>query len=314
MSIDALVEGVCGEDTDPCPPLPRRDSVGHKGTFGTVLVIGGSMQLPRVMLGGAVIAARSALRGGAGLVQLAVPEPLIATALAALESATGQALPVDGTGDLDPSGCAAVLDEAAEGASAIVIGPALGGGEAIEQVVIRLVSHAQAPLVVDADALNALSRVRGFDRELGRAPVIMTPHPGEYARLAASLHLDPATALDDETRAAGARALARRLGCIVVLKGARTVVSDGVRNWSAHAGTAALATGGSGDALAGLCGSFIAQFSHAPNNLAIFDCARLAVAVHGLASRAWSARVGDAGMLASELCEEIPGVLASLRR
>ena len=277
-------------------------------------MIGGSMQVPRVMLGGAVIAARSALRGGAGLVQLAVPEPLMVSALAALESATGQALPVDGTGELDPSGCAAVLDEASNGASSIVIGPALGGGDAVEQVVIRLVSHSQVPLVVDADALNALARISGFDREIGRAPVIMTPHPGEYARLAAALHLDPPSALDDDTRVAGAQALARRLGCIVVLKGARTVVSDGVREWSAHAGTAALATGGSGDALAGLCASFIAQFSRSPHNLALFDCARLAVAVHGLAARAWSARVGVAGMLASELCEEIPGVMTSLRR
>lgn len=313
MSIDALIEGVAREGTPPCPPLPPRDPEGHKGTFGTVVVIGGSMQLPKVMLGGAVLAARAALRGGAGLVQLALPEPLTIAGLAALESATGHALPVDDEGNLDPSGCAEVIDRALEGADAVAIGPALGGGFPVEQVVLRTIAHSRAPIVVDADALNALARTPGFDREIGSAPLVLTPHPGEYARLAAALHLSPATISTDEERCLGADALARRLGCVVVLKGSRTAVSDGVHHWSAHAGTAALATGGSGDALAGLCASFLAQFARGPSCRSVFDCARLAVAVHGLAARAWSSKHGDAGLLAGELCEEIPGVLASLR-
>lgn len=271
------------------------------------------MQLPRVMLGGAIIAGRAALRGGAGLVQLAVPEPLAVAALAALESATGHALPVDRDGNLIPSACAGVLDGALDRADAVAVGPALGGGCAVEQVVMRIIVRARAGVVVDADALNALARTPQFDRDIRDSKIVMTPHPGEYARLAVALELTPATAVDPAERGAAADALARRVGCVVVLKGARTIVSDGIQRWSAHAGNAALATGGTGDALAGLCASFIAQFMRGEHSLSLFDCARLGVAVHGLAARRWSARWGEAGLLAQELCEEIPFVLAELR-
>ncbi len=265
------------------------------------------------MLGGALIAARSALRAGAGLVQLAVPEPLALAALSALESATGRALPVDTDGHLDPSGCAAVLDEALADAHALAIGPALGGGAAVEQVVVRTLANARMPIVIDADALNALARTAQFDRDIGAAGLILTPHPGEYARLAAALHIEPAAADDDASREMGARSLAQRLGCIAIVKGPRTAVSDGIHTWSARAGTAALATGGAGDALAGIVASFVAQFHARGPGLSLFDCARLGVAVHGLAARRWSGVHGDAGLLASEICEMIPDTLAALR-
>jgi len=313
VSIDAMVEGRCAEGTPPTPELPPRDPAGHKGTFGTVVIVGGSMQLPRVMLGGAVIAARAALRSGVGKVQLAVPEPLALAALGALESATAQALPVDARGDLDPAGCAAAIDDALDGAHALAIGPALGAGHAVEQVVARTIAHARVPLIVDADALNALARTPQFDREFESARAILTPHPGEYARLAAALHLSPASADDDPSREAAAMALAQRVGCVAVVKGARTAVSDGVHTWSARAGTPALGTGGSGDALAGIAASFAAQFHRPGIDLSLFDCARLAVVVHGLAARRWSSARGDAGLLASELCELLPETLGSLR-
>lgn len=313
MLIDALIEGECVGDTPPCPSIPAREASGHKGTFGTVLIIGGCVKLPRVMLGGPVIAARAALRTGCGLAELAVPEPLAALALVALESATAHALAVDAHGELVPSLCAEMLDPVIARAQSVVLGPALGEGFAVEQVVVRLLSHVRVPLIIDADGLNALSRLHHFHLEMRDASVILTPHPGEYQRLAHALDLDPSGAIDDDRRGDAADSLARRVGCVVVLKGSRTVVSDGVRRWSAHAGNAALATGGTGDALAGIIGSIAAQFTRAPHRMSLFDCARLGVAIHGLAARAWAARVGEAGLLAPELCDEIPGVLADLR-
>ncbi len=298
----------------PCPTLPIRDPLGHKGTFGTVLVIGGCAKLPRVMLGGPVIAARAALRTGCGLVELAVPRPLAPSALVALESATAHALPVDESGSLLPSECAELLDPLVARAQAVVLGPALGEGFEVEQVVVRLLSHVRSPLVIDADGLNALARLVDFPRDMRDASVIVTPHPGEYQRLAVALELDPTAATDESRRGDAADALARRVGCIVVLKGARTVVSDGVRSWSARAGNAALATAGSGDALAGVIGSLVAQFARPPHRMSLFDCGRLGVAIHGLVAQGWSDRFGEAGLLAGELCDAIPEVLAGLRR
>jgi len=311
VSIDALVDGVCGDGTSPCPPLPPRDSAGHKGMFGRVLVVGGCARLPRMMLGGPVLSARAAIRAGCGLAELAVPEPLAAAALASLESATGHALPVDAEGNLLPSACAEVIDPVLARSDAAVVGPALGEGFAVEQLTIHFIAHAQVPLVVDADALNALARLIDFARDMRGGPVVMTPHPGEYLRLAQALDIDG----DPIGGGAGAAAaaLAQRCGCVVVLKGARTCVSDGVQHWSCHAGTAALATGGSGDALSGVIASFAAQFMRPPHRASLFDCARWGVAAHGLAARLWSVRHGSAGMLTTELCDLIPDVLGDLR-
>jgi len=311
VSIDALVGGVCGEGTHPCPPIPPRDRAGHKGTFGRVLVVGGCARLPRMMLGGPVLAARAAIRAGCGLAELAIPEPLAAAALASLESATGHALPVDAEGNLLPSACAEVIDPVLARSDAAVIGPALGDGFTVEQLVVRFIAHAEVPLVVDADALNALARLIDFARDMRGGPVVMTPHPGEYLRLAQALDIDGDPI--GEGSGAAAAALAQRCGCVVVLKGARTSVSDGVHHWSCHAGTAALATGGSGDALSGVIASFAAQFMRSSDRASLFDCARWGVAAHGLAARLWSVRHGSAGMLTTELCDLVPDVLGDLR-
>lgn len=313
MSIDDAVDGRSSPGTDGCPSIPPRDPCGHKGTFGTVLVIGGCVKLPRVMLGGPVIAARAALRTGCGLAELAIPEPLVTAALGALHSATAHAMPVDAEGAIQPSACAQMLDPILLRAQAVVVGPALGDGFAIDQVIARLLTSVRTPLIIDADGLNALSRLIDFPRDIHDGAVVLTPHPGEYRRLAESLGLEALDPTDPAQRSHAADALARRVGCIVVLKGDRTVVSDGVHNWSAHAGNAALATGGTGDALAGIIGSLAAQFAGRAHRMSLFDCARLGVAIHGLAAKAWSQRRGEAGLLADELCDEIPSVLDALR-
>ena len=155
-----------------------------------------------------------------------------------------------------------------------------------------------------------------------RAAAILTPHPGEYRRLAASLgiSLDP---VDPRTRPEAAAALGQRLGCIVVLKGSGTIVSDGQRTWQNDTGGSELATGGTGDVLAGIIAGIVAQFvafglhprqpRPASRPLDLFDAARLAVRAHGLAGDRWASRQGaNAGLMATELADELPAVLASM--
>lgn len=303
------------------PRLPPRDAAGHKGTFGTVLVIGGHVSSDaegpraRTMLGAPALAAKAALRVGAGRVILAVPEPLLAAALTLCPSATGVALPLDRAGRLDASGAAERIDAAREEADALVLGPGLGRGEAEAQIVVRLVARDEQPIILDADALSVLSEVPQFAPDL-KAPIVMTPHPGEYRRLARPLDisLDPAVPAE---RVAAAADMARRLGVIVVLKGPGTVVSNGLGAAVNDSGTAALATGGSGDVLSGVIGGLAAQFaaprSPAATRLSLFDVARLGVRLHGLAAERWSARHGTAGLLAPELCDELPAMLAEER-
>jgi NAD(P)H-hydrate epimerase len=295
---------------EPLPQLPARDPAGHKGTFGTVCVVGGHAAQPVTMLGSVVLASLGALRAGAALCIAAAPEPLVPAILAANPSATGLPLPVDAEGRLVPHAVAAALDLHARRADVLVIGPGLGTGFAEEQVVIRILSQDDGrPVVVDADALNCLASTPRFDLDL-RAPMVVTPHPGEFARLAKALSID-AEPIDPVARPHAAERLAQRLGCVAVLKGHGTVVSDGTRTWTCAHGNDALAVGGSGDVLSGVIGGLLAQFGA---RLGLYDCARIAVEAHALAGERWSARAGGtAGMLAAELAAEIPAALAAMR-
>jgi NAD(P)H-hydrate epimerase len=295
------------------PRLPQRPPDGHKGTFGTVCVLGGQAAPPRVMLGGPALAAMGALRAGAGLAVLAVPAPLMAAALTVAPSATGLSLPVDAAGNLQPSAVAEILDRYLPQCDCLVLGPGLGAEAAQRQVVARLIQMHAPPMVIDADALNALAGLPDLHRDL-KAASVLTPHPGEFRTLAKalSIRLDP---VDPGARPEAALALARRLGCVVVLKGAGTVVSDGRDAWVNSTGSVALATAGTGDVLAGVIGGLIAQYArpNASTAISLYDCARLGVHLHGLAADRWSESHGHAGMLAADLLLEIPGAMSSLR-
>ncbi len=296
------------------PTLPPRDPRGHKGTFGSVLVVGGHMGsgVSRTMLGAPAMAAAAALRSGAGLATIAVPEPLLVAALSLAPAATGIGLPLRADGTLDASAAAERIDSAMNATTTLVVGPGFGHGFAEQQVVIRLLAQDVAPMVLDADGLNAFAQIADGHRDL-RASTIITPHPGEFAKLAASLGIT-LSPTDPESRPRAAAELARRLGCIVVLKGAGTIVSDGLRAWHNETGNAALATGGTGDVLAGLIGGLVSQFAARPfGALSYFDCARLGVRIHGLAADRWAATVGTAGMSPLDLIEQIPSVLAEER-
>lgn len=291
------------------PTLPPRPADGHKGTFGTVCVLGGQATSPRVMIGGPAFAALGALRIGAGLAVLAVPRPIMPAALVIAPSATGLALPVDQDKTLKPSEVATLLDEQLPLMNCLAIGPGLGAGTAQQQIVVRLAAQEEVPLVIDADGLNCLSSVPGFQSDF-RASAVLTPHPGEYLRLARSLGitLDPT---DESQREEAASQLAQRLGCVVVLKGQRTVISDGINTTTNESGNVALATAGTGDVLTGMIAGLIAQHER---TLSLFECARVATHLHGKAADLWAQHHGNAGMTAQDLLEQVPTVLKQFTR
>lgn len=311
------------------PPIPPRPAEGHKGTFGTVLVVGGQTSPPadggRVMIGGPAFTALAALRTGCGLAVLALPAPILDSGLIIAPSATGLALPVDAQHRLRASEVADMLDRHMGGVRCLAVGPGFGADQPQQQIIMRLLARDETPLVLDADGINALAQVSDFQADL-RAPLVLTPHPGEYRRLAERLGIS-ADPIDPAQRPEAAMQLAQRLGCVVVLKGHRTVISDGVTAFINETGGAALGTAGTGDVLTGMIASLIAQHSkpalgsgarqitpHQQGGLSLLDCARLAVHLHGMAGDLWTSKHGEAGLLASDLIELIPACLNQLRR
>lgn len=293
------------------PPLPDRPESGHKGTFGTVLIVGGTCAGEEVMVGGPALAALAALRAGCGLAWLAMPRPLLASALEVTPEATGVVLPVDEHDALRPSAAAEALHRRMDRVRAIAVGPGLGTSREAAQLVHWITLNASVPVVIDADALNCLAASPDFARDL-RAPCVMTPHPGEYGRLAAALALPPLRVESLESAKECAQQLAARVGAVVVLKGACTTVADLTSVWQLHAGTPALATGGSGDVLTGVMASLVSQSGAGPMT-AIADSARQAVALHGLVARQWTARHGTAGLVARDIAGGLPDAAASVR-
>ena len=276
--------------------LPDRPVRGHKGSFGKLLIVAGSLDYA----GAALLVARAAGRTGAGLVTLAVPESLQPMFAAKVVEATTMGLPEDDVEEIDPDPAfARILDHEHD---AIVIGPGLRPGLATAELVRRLITADEpdaAPILLDAEALRSLATLD--DWWVGqRRPAILTPHAGEFARLRAGSGLDPAAdgdlAADDDARVSAVRDAATTWGQCVLLKGARTVIAtpDG-EVAIAPFENPALASGGTGDVLAGAIGSLLAQ------GLTPFDAARLGVYLHGLAGDAARERLGDAGVLASDL-------------
>ncbi len=263
--------------------LPRRARDAHKGDFGRLFILAGS----RGCTGAAALCAQAAVRGGAGLVTLAVPEdvyPILAARCCA--EVMVQPLPQD-------SG--AVL-ELARGCTAAVIGPGLGRGERAEQLVLALMRELECPIILDADGLNIISRhIDVLDEREGAA--ILTPHDGEFARLSGC-------ELPIRDRLGAAAEFARRHRCTLVLKGFRTVISAGGTCVVNPTGNPGMAKGGSGDALAGLMGALAAQ--------GVPDAPILAVWLHGRAGDLAAQDKGEYGMTPSDLVEQIPYAIKEL--
>lgn len=302
-------------DTSELPMLPARDPHGHKGSFGVVAIVGGSATGSQRMIGAPALAARGALRAGAGLVKLVCPEPVLDAAITIEPSATGIALATDQHGMIDAVAGAEVLDGVLASCDVLAIGPGLGKG--VEALVLRAVGQEEVPVVVDADALNALAGIAEFPLDF-HARAILTPHPGEFDRLARALRIT-ADARDERSRPEAAATLAQRLGCVVVLKGAGSVVSDGLRTWVCRRGHPCLGTAGTGDVLTGLIAAFVGQSVVATSTSSahqrdLYDAARLGVEIHARAGERWSqTRSVGAGLLARELADELPSVIETHR-
>lgn len=275
--------------------VPLRDGRGHKGSFGTLVAVAGSLDY----LGAGLLVALAAVRAGAGLVCLAVPVSLQRLVAGRVMESVTLGLPEISPGELDAVGAIDAI--AGRSPDALVLGSGLRAGEGTAGLVRAIVSTEGVTTVLDAEALNTLARIPDWPAMAAR-PAVLTPHPGEFGRLERGLLGDGAPTLpdDDAVRGHRARDLARRTGRVIVLKGAHTVVAapDG-RVAQASWENAALASAGTGDVLAGTIGSLLAQ------GLAPYDAARLGVHLHGAAGDAVRQRVGDAGLLASELPAEI---------
>ena len=280
--------------------LPERPADGHKGTFGTVVVVAGS----HAYSGAAYLAAMGAARGGAGLVRVCVPASLHPAMAVKCTEVMPHALPDGGEGVIGDAAVQALVREHLPAATALVVGPGLGRAPATGAALERLLARAAVPTVLDADGLNLVA-AGGLHPGRTPAPVVVTPHPAEMGRLAGI-----ATAAVQADRVGIARGYAEREGVTVVLKGAGTVVAapDGRCFTHPAPGVVALASGGTGDVLAGLCGAMLA------GRLEPFDAAVAAVSVHTEAGLLVEAARGRAGGLAGDVVEALPAAQERLRR
>ena len=277
------------EKADLCA-LPPRPPRSHKGTFGRVLVVGGSLG----MSGAAHLCAKAAYRAGAGLVEIFAPEGNRVIYQIGLPEAL---LTLYDPENLDKTALRAAIDRA----DAVAIGMGLGTRETTVRLLETVLRHARVPVVLDADALNTLAahdELRPLLAE-AKAPLILTPHLGEAARLLNASVADIAGDLS-----LFARQLAREAGATIVLKDARTLISDGERLSLNTFGNNGMATGGSGDVLSGVIAAFLAAGSPP------FKAAELGVLAHALAGDAAREHRGAHGTMASDiiegLCEVLP--------
>jgi NAD(P)H-hydrate epimerase len=251
-----------------------------------VLIVGGS----DTMIGAPVLAGTAALRMGSGLVQLAVPRANVAACLSITPELIALAL-----GNAAKSG---ELTEAAGKADAIVVGPGLGQSPQAMERLTFLVKLADKPMVVDADGLNLLAKMKAWPKFF-RAKAVLTPHPGEMSRLA-KLIGRKSVPTDEAGRIEIATAASLGFGQVVVLKGNRTVVTDGERVYINTTGNSALSKAGTGDVLSGIIGSLLGQ------GMTGFDAACLGVALHGRAGEIAGEQLGLRCVLGREVIDALP--------
>ncbi|MDP6633729.1 MAG: NAD(P)H-hydrate dehydratase [Phycisphaerae bacterium] len=277
--------------------LEPRDRESHKSDFGRVLIVGGS----RGMIGAPALSGNAAFRGGAGLVTLAVPEPVQLTVASLCCCATSIPLNCDENGDLSAR-AAQQIAQAAEGCDVLAVGPGMGVG-VVQENVIRFALDQSRPVVLDADGLNNLAAISNWP-QLRNCPLVLTPHPGEFARL---------TGLDVSTVQAGRESAAVEAvgkwggsNCpppVCLLKGSGTVVTDATRLYVNDTGNPGMAAGGSGDVLTGLIAAFIG------GGLSPFDAACLAARIHGLAGDLAADELGETSMTAADIIDYLPAAI-----
>jgi len=320
------------EDSDPTkrphvelvtaiPALPKRKTDSHKGDFGHVLVVAGSTGLA----GACSLCANGALRGGAGLVTFATPANVQPTVAALAPCAMSIPLAVDEHNTLTPASVRQIMWARA---TVLAVGPGLGVGAPQQRLVQACMEQSAKPLVLDADGLNNLAALADWPTRR-RCPIILTPHPGEFARLTRttlprrseaktethdtqSNRIEHAIAAVKEWQTSGRPNASERERhdppLVLVLKGAATVVTDGRRLYVNRTGNPGLATGGSGDVLTGLTAALLAQ------GMTPFDAAVLATHTHGLAADLAVNDVGDVALLATDVLDYIGKALRSEKK
>lgn len=280
------------EKVSSLPLLPGRAADAHKGDFGRLAVVAGSPG----MTGAAALAARAAMRTGSGLVTVACPRPLNSVLEVKLTEA--MTLPVEPgpAGGLGLDACGPIM-ELAVSCDCVAVGPGVGREAETQELMRLLVAEIDAPVVLDADGLFAFGALE-TDLSAREAPLVVTPHAGEAARL---LGTDALQVQAD--REGSAAALAEATGGVAVLKGAGTVVTDGERMYVNTTGNPGMASGGTGDVLTGMIASLIGQ------GLAPFEAASLGAYLHGLAGDIAAERVGRASLIASDVIAALPEAL-----
>lgn len=267
--------------------LPDRNPWGHKGNFGKLLLLCGS----RGYTGAAFFAAMGALRSGAGLVFLGVPESIYGIEAVKLNEPVIFPLP-DAGGRLSADAVPEILTRLPQ-MDAVLVGPGLGQSGGTLAVVRAVLEKAECPVVVDADGINVLSAHRDLLR--GRKlPTILTPHDGEFARLGGVI---------GEDRMAAAAALAEELGCTVLLKGHETCITDGVNGYINPTGNPGMAVGGSGDVLAGVITALLGA------GLPPLEAAACGAWLHGAAGDRCAAELGQYGMLPTDMLSALPRLM-----
>jgi len=272
------------------PKLKPRAPDAHKGDFGRVAIIAGSLG----MSGAAALAGRASLRAGAGLVRVAVPESILPIVASIEPSFTTVPLSEDSSGKISPKAINTILDIIDEN-DCLAFGPGIGLSGSVRFVLETLIKQEKLRLLIDADGLNNLSKIKNWPQKK-KANLILTPHPGEMKRLWTGLlrqELPP-------NRREQAVQLAQNTETTVVLKGAGTVVTDGQKAYTNKTGNPGMATAGSGDVLTGVITALAA------GGLSNLDAAVLGVYIHGLAGDIAAEKIGQVSLIATDLIEALP--------
>lgn len=267
--------------------LPDRDTMAHKGDFGRILLLCGS----RGFTGAAALAARGALRSGAGLVFLGVPEGIYAIEAVKLDEPVVFPLP-DDNGTYSLAAAESVLHRL-DRMDAVLVGPGMGCSAGTLAVTETVLKNFHGPVILDADGINVMAAHKDLLRER-TAPLILTPHAGEFARLAGNPGKD---------QEAAAVALAQDLGAIVLLKGHETVITDGQTVYVNHTGNPGMAVGGCGDVLSGIIVSLCGQ------GIAPLEAAACGAWLHGAAGDLCAREIGQYGMLPTDMLGVLPRLM-----
>lgn len=267
--------------------LPDRDPWGHKGTFGKILLLCGS----RGFTGAAYLAAMGALRSGAGLTFLGVPESIYAIEAIKLNEPVVFPLP-DEAGRLGGESVAEI-EKRLQQMDAVLVGCGMGQSDSVREVVGFVLKNAKCPVVLDADGINVMAGHKDILR--GRKyPTILTPHDGEFLRFGGTL---------GEDRMASAAEFAREWNCVLLLKGHETCITDGQNAYRNKTGNPGMAVGGSGDVLAGIIVSLLGQ------GIAPLEAAACGAWLHGAAGDLCAGELGQYGMLPTDMLNVLPRLM-----